>query len=92
MPFGYRCVFSENWEGYQKFFDWQSHMSSAVLCAIIRYCFIKKLKLGMHLRLCSWELHAKRDGYKIQTSKVSFKRVAEYILKNLFTNRKCAIT
>ena len=37
-----RCffsVFSENLEGNQKFFDCQSHMSSAVFFAIIRYYF-----------------------------------------------------
>ena len=35
-----RCfftVFSENWEGNQKFFICQSHMCSAVFFAIIRY-------------------------------------------------------
>ena len=30
--------------GYQKFFDCQLHMSSAVFCAITRYCFINKVE------------------------------------------------
>ena len=50
------------------------------------------LKVGIHQRLFSWKHHAEREDYKIQTSKVLFKRVAESILKNLFSATKCAIT
>ena len=49
-------------------FDCQSHMSSAVFFAIIAYCFIKKVNVGIHLRIFSSEYHSKREGYKVETS------------------------
>ena len=52
----------------------------------------RRLKDGIHLRPFSWEHHWKSEGYKILTSKVLFKRVAECISKCPFSATKYAIT